>query len=89
MMIFRVRLKKARKPNQPILSFDLEKLRDPDVACTFQATIDGKFAPLTGLRDEDMDINTMRYIIKSFVLSVIKYIVQGILVTQSIVIYDY
>ena len=24
-----------------------------------QATIGGKFAPLTGLRDEDMDINTM------------------------------
>ena len=45
--------------NQPRLRFDLEKLRDPDVACTFQATIGGKFAPLIGLRDEDMDINTM------------------------------
>ena len=59
MMIFRVRLKKARKPNQPRLWFDLEKLRDPDVACTFQATIHGKFAPLIGLRNEGMDINTM------------------------------
>ena len=29
------------------------------MACTFQATIGGKFAPLTGLRDEDMDIDTM------------------------------
>ena len=29
------------------------------MACTFQATIGGKFAPLVGLRDEDMDINTM------------------------------
>ena len=29
------------------------------MACSFQATIDGKFAPLTGLRDEDMDIDTM------------------------------
>ena len=38
-MTFQVRLKKARKPNQPRLRFDLEKLRDPDVACTFQATI--------------------------------------------------
>ena len=38
---------------------DLEKLRDQDVACTFQATTGGKFAPLIGLRDEDMDINTM------------------------------
>ena len=42
MMTFQVRLKKTRKPNQPRLRFDLEKLRDPDVACTFQATIGGK-----------------------------------------------
>ena len=49
----------ARKPNQPRLRFDLEKLRDPDVACTFQATIDGKFAPLIGLSDEDMGVDTM------------------------------
>ena len=59
MMTFRVHLKKARKPNQQRLRFDLKKLRDPDVACTFQATIDGKFAPLIGLSDEDMDIDTM------------------------------
>ena len=42
MMTFRVRLKKARKPNQPGLRFDLEKLMDPDVACTFHGTIGGK-----------------------------------------------
>ena len=59
MMTFRVRLKKARKPNQPRLRFDLERFRDPDVTCTFQAMIGGKFAPLIGLRDEDMDTNTM------------------------------
>ena len=58
MMIFRVRLKKARKSNQPRLRFDLEKLRDPDVACTFQAPLGGKFAPLIG-SDKDMDIDTM------------------------------
>ena len=29
------------------------------MACTFLATIGGKFAPLTGLSDEDMDIDTM------------------------------
>ena len=58
MITFRVRLKKAGKPIQPRLRFDLEKLRDPDVACTFQATIGGKFAPLIGLRDDDMDIGT-------------------------------
>ena len=56
---FRIRLKKARKSNQPRLRFDLEKLRDPDVACTFQATIGGKFAPLIGLSDKDRDIDTL------------------------------
>ena len=59
MMTFQVRLKIARKPNQPRLRFDLEKLRNQDVACTFQATIGGKFAPLIGLSDEDMDMDTM------------------------------
>ena len=59
MMPFRALLKEARKSNQPRLIFDLEKLRDPDVACTFQTTIGGKFAPLIGLRDEDMGINTI------------------------------
>ena len=58
-MTFRIRLKKARKPNQPRLRFGPGKLRDPDVACTFQATIGGKFAPLIGLGDEDLNINTM------------------------------
>ena len=38
MMTYQVHLKNVRKPNQPKLSrFDVEKLRDPDVACTFQA----------------------------------------------------
>ena len=59
MMTFQVRLKMARKPNQPRLRFDLEKLRNPDAACTFQATIGGKFAPLIGLSNEDMDMDTM------------------------------
>ena len=51
-------MKKA-KPAKT-LRFNLEKfMKDPDVACTFQATSGGKFAPLSGLTDEDMDINTM------------------------------
>ena len=58
MITFQVHLKKARKLNQPRLRFDLEKLGDPDVACTFQATISGQFTSLISLRDEDMDINT-------------------------------
>ena len=36
-MTFRVHLKKARKPNQPRLRFDPEKLRDPDVAGHFSS----------------------------------------------------
>ena len=56
MVTFRVHLKKVGKPNQPRQRFNLEKLRDPDVACTSQATICGKITPLIG---EDMDINTM------------------------------
>ena len=56
MMTVRVRLQKARKPNQQGLRFDLEKLKDTDVACTFQAMIDWKFATLIRLKDEDMDI---------------------------------
>ena len=59
MMTFQVRLKMVSKPNQPRLRFDLEKLRNPDVACTFQAMIGEKFAPLIGLSDEDMDMDTM------------------------------
>ena len=29
------------------------------MVCSFQATIGWKFAPLIGMRDEDIDINTM------------------------------
>ena len=29
------------------------------MVCTFQATIDGKFAPLIGLKNDDMDIDIM------------------------------
>ena len=74
MMTFQVRLKMARKPNQPRLRFDLEKLRNPDVACTFQATIGGKFAPLTGLSDEDMDMDTM---ITTYNTAAVKYLVRN------------
>ena len=54
-MTFRVRLKKTKKPNQSRLRFDLDNLRNPDVAGTFQITIGGKIAPLNNLRDDDID----------------------------------
>ena len=59
MITFQVRLKKARKPTQPRLRFDDEKLRAPDVACAFQDTVGGTFAPPIGMRDDDIDIDTM------------------------------
>ena len=34
-------------------------LRDPGIACAFQATVGGKFAPRIDLRNDDMDIHTM------------------------------
>ena len=41
------------------LKFDLAKLKDPEVAEAFQATIGGKFAPLLILSTEDLDVETM------------------------------
>ena len=53
-------MKKMRKPNQPRLRFNLEKLRDLGVACTFQATIMWEIHTTHySLRDEDMDLITM------------------------------
>ena len=59
MMTFRVRLKKARKPNQPRLRFDLEKLRDPGGGLHFSSNDRWKARTLIGLSDEDIGIATM------------------------------
>ena len=52
------RLKNSRKPTQPRIRFDLEKLNDPTVMNTFQATIGGRFAPLATLVDEGADLHS-------------------------------
>ena len=59
MMTFQTRLKNSRKPTQPRIKFDLEKLNDPTVMSAFQATICGRFAPLATLVDEDADLDSM------------------------------
>ena len=59
MMTFQTRLKNSRKPTKPKIRFDLEKLNDPTVLSTFQATIGGRFAPLATLVDEDADLDYM------------------------------
>ena len=59
MMTFYFRLKRIRQPKHTRLKFDLEKLKDPNVLETFQAMIDGKFAPLTIMNNEDTGIDSM------------------------------
>ena len=59
MMTFQTRLKNSRKPTQPRIRFDLEKLNDPKVMSAFRATIGGRFAPLATLVDEDADLDSM------------------------------
>ena len=58
MMTFQTRLKNSRKPTEPRVMFDLEKLNDPTVMSAFQATIGGRFAPLPALVDEDADLDS-------------------------------
>ena len=47
------------KPKHTRLKFDLEKLNNPNVLETFQAMICGKFAPLTIMDNEDIDLDSM------------------------------
>ena len=51
MVTFQTRLKNSRKPTQPRIRFDLEKLNDQTVMSASQATIGGRFAPLSTLED--------------------------------------
>ena len=59
MMTFQTRLKNSRKPTQPRIRFDREKLNDPTVMSAFQATTGGRFAPLAMQIDEDADLDSM------------------------------
>ena len=59
MVNFRLRLKRIVKPKQVRMTFALEKLKDPNIGEAFQATIGGKFAPLTIPEEENTDIETL------------------------------
>ena len=54
MMTFQSRLMNSRKPTQPRIRFDLEKLNYPTVSVT-----GGRFAPFTTLVDDDADRNSI------------------------------
>ena len=58
-MSFRLRLKKIKVQGPSRIEFDLEKLKDPQVADVFQAMIGGKFAPLTLLNADDTEVDTL------------------------------
>jgi len=57
-----VRLTKNRKLGSFRIKFNLDKLKDPNILKSFQASIGGKFEPLLAL-EEDIE---MEYIIDTF-----------------------
>ena len=59
MMKFKLHLKKIRKPQQTRMQFDLEKLKDPEVAEIFQASIGGKFGPLLAISEDPSNTDTI------------------------------
>ena len=58
MMTFKLHLKRAKKQCNTRIRFDIEKLKDPEVAEIFQAKIGGKFVALS-IRDSDMDMGML------------------------------
>ena len=59
MMTFKLHLKKVSKQGHSRIRFDLEKLKDPEVAETFKAMVGGKFAPLTLLDADDVNMDDL------------------------------
>ena len=58
MMTFKLRIQRVKNPGSIRIRFSLEKLKDPNIAEIFQATI-GKFAPLLTLENQDIDIDAL------------------------------
>ena len=54
LMTLKLKLKKDQKKNNPLIRYDVEKLKDPGIAAEFQASIGGRFAALT-LLEENID----------------------------------
>ena len=59
MMTFKLRLQWVKNRGSIRIRFSLEKLKDPNTAKIFQATIGGKFAPLLALENQDIDIDAL------------------------------
>ena len=50
---------KGKKQGSIRIRFSLEKLKDPNIAETFRATIGGKFVPLLALENQDTEIDAL------------------------------
>ena len=59
MMTFKLRLQRMKSQGNKRIRFSLEKLKDPNIAEIFRATIGGKFAPLLVLGNQDTEIDTL------------------------------
>ena len=59
MMTFRLRLQRMKNQGNVRIRFNLEKLKDPNIAEFFRATIGGKFAPLLVHENQDTEIDTL------------------------------
>ena len=59
MKSFRLRLKKIKMQGPTRIKFDLEKLKDPQLADAFQAMIGSKFAPLILLDADDTEVDIL------------------------------
>ena len=66
MTTLRMKLKVKRRPQNPRIRFDLEKLKDPQIAEMFKAQVGGKFAALNIL---DSEVDTLACDIKEVLLT--------------------
>ena len=59
MMTFRLRLQRMKNQGNILIRFSLEKVKDPNIAEMFRATIGGKLAPLLALENWDTEIDAL------------------------------
>ena len=59
MMTFKLRLQRVKNQGSIRIRLSLEKLKDPNIAEMFRATIGGKFAPLLALENQDTKIDAL------------------------------
>ena len=69
-----------KKPNQSKLRFDIQGIKDLDVAWKFQATNGAKVAPFIGLKGSDLNMHSMINTYYAAVTDIARYRVRLLLV---------